>query len=293
MKPDHLQHIITGMAGRFGSRTRPLKLERRIRSLQDQDNVFGIKVFASDWNTVRQVCQKIDEERDAEHAWRMVSNVMEYCGRSLPAQMKAVHEAVSTNIEESTVLYFHRTKRELASGVLIEIDNRLFVATTSHLIPLNDAVAKLMLVPHTPVDTSTLTVRILDVVCDDNRANDLALLEIEPKGASVLKKTAIQLSRIDPSGPVRPTHSVLLGGYPFALRTHFKMLPIFANPANEPFIETAKFRFMTSMDHFIPPQDLHLLEIPALSAKPKKSEGRLLSLARRSWRGDVNRPFLA
>jgi hypothetical protein len=267
MKLKDLQQIIESMAATRIGTTRVPHLESQVPRLQQMTDPYGIKIFAGDWKVLREVCQTIDGESDSDHSWRMVGNVREYCGKSFPEQAKHVQTAASTNIERSTVFYFDRKKKEVATGVLIEVGNRLFVATTEHSVPF-DAQSRLIFVPHVLVGTDRTTVPILGAACDKNPHNDLAVIELHISAPDILLKEPITMSRIDVSGTGRPHHPVIFGGYPFALGKFFEIFPLFANPNHAMPTGAAKFRMMSYIDHFIPEVDWPLLEIPNGSPAP-------------------------
>lgn len=200
MKKSEIQRIILEMAGEQEN-LRPPKLQDLLPGKLRSMAATGARIFPDEEEVLVELCKEIDQATNVDSAWELVNDV----GKSLvymhPPELNMYIEAVAFNVLNSTVSYLSPRSGNVASGTLVEIDERIFVATTAHSVP-SDPKGKLSFVGSKSEKIETSIPRILSFAKSDNiELCDVAFLEIEREYANDrIGKSPIPLSRISPRG---------------------------------------------------------------------------------------------
>ncbi len=179
-----------------------------------QANAHGTQLFPDELEVLAEICRKIDEEQNSQFAWKMVSDFEANCAMNRPEEFDELHHAVADNVQSSTIAYINLKSGKSATGILVEIDDRFFMATTAHSLP-RSPVGNVSFVGRIPKPIDASAPCILSHGRDDNEElKDIAFLEIGREYTMGLAETPISLSRILPCGAGQEKHLAFVCGYP-------------------------------------------------------------------------------
>lgn len=215
MGTQRIQELIVGLAGEVFQNERPPALLEKLDLFIEQINRETVTLFPDEIDVLREVCRLIDDEQDANIAWKKVGNVELTGVYEQPRELDQLLLSVSHNILNSTIAYINLDTGEAASGVVIEIDNRILLATTAHSIPARPR-GKLSFVGDHSTKIDENIPPILSSAKDpDYEHRDVAFVELE-RGfvEDNFGKSAIPLSRIYPCRTGQENWWTCIGGYP-------------------------------------------------------------------------------
>lgn len=132
--------------------------------------------------------------------------------------------ALHQHVFRHSVSFLRVDKMELASGTLVQIADRVFVATTAHTIPHNADESTIWLLPGVPRQKDEDVPKIINSGKIDSHRPDVAFMELEGDSAlSYLEKSACDISRFRQQGIGRPNRLVSLVGSPGNAINHVKV----------------------------------------------------------------------
>jgi hypothetical protein len=155
-------------------------------------------------------------------AWHLIGDIRRCDTLQKPKELPAAHEGVAANLHRCTVgiLKGRFPKLEVATGVLIQIADRNFVATVSHIIPTSPA-GKISFLSEKLRNSDELRPEILSFRRVDQDRPDVGFLELDPRFVTEeLKKEPITLDRIKICGPGQENSFTTVFGYPRDLAEH-------------------------------------------------------------------------
>ena len=202
-----VQDFFTEIAGSNRNR-RPPKMVSRV------DRYLKNNVVASESRRViKEVAEKIDEERNRERAWLLVDDVTKTGYFNRVTGWNEIYRGASFNAHRSTVAYIRNS--EIASGVLVEIANRTFIATTAHTLLKNTRDIFLV-----GFEDSESSVPVLNFGRGHENTIDVAYVEVSNDQAQRLKKEPIELDRIGIFGCGKKDQHTIVMGCPAQLVRH-------------------------------------------------------------------------
>jgi hypothetical protein len=135
MRTNELQSVITTIAGARSGSGRPASMTEQLgqyvqRATQDDETIFPDEL-----EVLSEICRVVDAESDADRAWRLALNIEETGVYKIPTQVEEQQWAVAHNLKNCTVAYIDIVTSNSATGVLVQTDGRIFLATTAHSVP--------------------------------------------------------------------------------------------------------------------------------------------------------------
>jgi len=172
-------------------------------------------VFPDEVDLLAEICRRIDNEPCGEAAWKQVANIELTGVYEQPPETNDAHLAISHNILSSTVAYINLKDGRAASGVLVAVGDRVFLATSAHSVPARPA-GNLSFVGNTSTKADANIPRILRSAKDpEDEQRDVAYVELEPGFVEGnFGKAAIPLSRVYPCRTGQDWWWTFVGGYP-------------------------------------------------------------------------------
>lgn len=220
MNGSDYQEIISMLAANSG-KTRPVLTDQLSRFFAESESL-NRAIYPDDRTIIEEICKNIDSEIVDSVAIAKIANVDSVLIEIGDPSFTVIHKAVSESLSNSTVTYYdpNDLSDSIATGVLIKIGERVFVATTAHSLPLRP-LGRIEIASQTPTALSTIRPNILSSGRPDNsEAVDVAYFEVEPTFVSErLGKSPISLERVMPCGPGHANHATFVFGYPASLIT--------------------------------------------------------------------------
>ncbi len=189
----------------------------RLDDLVQRSNATTTTLFPDEVDLLAEICRRIDSELDGEIAWRQVADIELTGVYEQPPETKDAHLAISHSILRSTIAYINLRDRTVASGILVAVGDRVFLATTAHSIPARPA-GRLSLVGDKSTKIEENIPPILGSAKDpQEEQRDVAYVELDPAFVEgSFGKAAIPLSRVCPCGAGQDKWWTFLAGYPSA-----------------------------------------------------------------------------
>lgn len=122
-------------------------------------------------------------------------------------------EAVSNDLDGHSLAYI--SDGENASGTLVTIGDREFIATAAHTIPLSRTSLILIGQGQHPLNRDDIKIVASGRMRGDNP--DVGYIELEPGTTSRLGRVPLSIDRLCDAGPGQPGRIAFLYGCPFAL----------------------------------------------------------------------------
>jgi hypothetical protein len=121
---------------------------------------------------------------------------------------------VFQDVYPHSVSFFCLSDHSLASGTLVEIGQRLFVATAAHTIPPDSDRQSIWLLPSKPQLSSERYLGVVNSGKVANKRPDVGFLELQPQSAMLHRESKVPcpLSRVKPLGIGRDNRAVSLIG---------------------------------------------------------------------------------
>ena len=216
MRSQELQAVILEIAGENRGLPRPPALASRLEKYLSERPERSRTIYPDERVVLQAICANIDAEADGIVAWRKLHDIDIVCGELRPRDFNPIDSAVSLNVGSSTIAYYDVNDLENGgSGVLVEINSRIFVATTAHTIPAQPN-GRIGIARQLPTDLNANLPNIMSFDWPpDHDLIDVAYFEVEPCFVrDRLDKTPIPISRILPCGPGQPNHATFLCCYP-------------------------------------------------------------------------------
>ena len=210
-----IQQWICQLAGDPTKARRPRKMLPRLDAFVRKTNKHEIQIYPEQAVVLAEICRLIDNEPHGPSAWEKAVDVDKSGVYKPPPAHDEAQFLVSSSVLDSTVAYINRHEREVATGVLVEVDRRIFLATTAHSVPANPQ-KKLSFVGR---ESTAVDDRIAPIISSgtdsDYKQRDVGFLELERDFVThTLKKRPIPLSRVYPCGTGQEGFWTYVGGYP-------------------------------------------------------------------------------
>ena len=213
MKAKDIQELVSELAGPVTSAHPPRLLPLLARHVEEV-NSEAVNIFPEEVRLLEAILTIIDQEPNDERAWAMVHDHEETRIYEQPAELTQIVRAVGKDLSLCTMAYINLRDGTGASGVLVEIEGRLFVATTAHSIPSNPA-GELSFIGSVPTPATENIPPIRNYKRGNSYECDVAYIELDRSFADErFGKRPIPLSRIKPVGTGHPTHWTMVCGFP-------------------------------------------------------------------------------
>ena len=204
MREAELQRLILQLAGNE-RQLRPPKLGPKVREYLAENSVYP-----EERDAIIAVARKIDNTRGKQKAWQMVDDIRQTEVMERPPEWTEVIRTASNSLHKSTVSYLRHNGS--TSGVLVQIGNRVFIATVAHAIPRK--LKELYLVGHEYTENS---IPVLSSKRGTADFLDVAFVEIGVDQLERLKKQTIGLDRVLVCGWGIKARQTILCGFPAQL----------------------------------------------------------------------------
>ena len=210
-----IQELVIELAGRRTESSRPRDMQGRLTKFVADLNQSSVVVYPDEIEVLEEICRLVDDEPVAELAWEKVLNVELSGVYDQPPELDSLTLAVGHSVLDSTIAYINLKTGKTASGVLVEIANRIFLATVAHALPQNP-VGNLSFVGN---QSKKIDENIPPILCfgkDENQElRDVGFVELEPEFVETeFGKSPIPLSRIYPCQTGHESYWTCVGGYP-------------------------------------------------------------------------------
>jgi hypothetical protein len=189
----------------------------RLEELVRQSNSAEVTLFPDEVDLLAEICRRIDNEPDGEAAWRQVDGIELTGVFQQPPETNDVHRVIAHNILRSTIAYIDLKYGKVASGVLVAVGDRVFLATTAHSVPARPT-GRLSFVGDKSTSIEENIPRILGSAKDpQDEQRDVAYVELERAFVEDrFGKAAIPLSRVYLCGTGQNQLWTFVAGYPSA-----------------------------------------------------------------------------
>ncbi len=214
MRIERIQELIVELAGLPSANDRPPPLIDAFRLARESHNWFPDEEEA-----IEAICRHIDETSDYARAWHMVSDISQTGHHRRPDELSELQIAVGFSVGNSTLAYIDVRTGDVASGVLVNIEDRIFLATTSHSVPASPK-GKLSIVCRKSTSINKNLAPIIDSAKWDYKETgwDAAYLELPADFAiGETGKFPISLDRIMPCGAGYEDRLTCVAGYPSSI----------------------------------------------------------------------------
>lgn len=210
-----IQELIIELAGKRTESSRPPNMRARLTKFVAKINQSSAVVYPDEIEVLEEICRLIDDESNGDLAWEKVQNVELSGVYNQPPELDSLTLAVGHSVLNSTVAYINIKSREIASGVLIDIENRIFLATAAHALPQNP-IGNLSFVGNKSTRLDENIPSILSFGKEEqHKLRDVGFVELEPAFIETnCGKSPIPLSRIYPCQTGHESHWTCVGGYP-------------------------------------------------------------------------------
>lgn len=222
-----LQATIVHLAG-SKSEGRPPRMADRLSKYVAAPDTPATSTQPDIVRSLRSICEKIDAEDDPRRAWAIVEDIELIVPKDRLEEMKHVQRAVADNIVRHSLAYINTKSSEgrIATGTLVAIGERCFLATTAHSVP-SPPHGKLAFAGREQIPFSEIP-EILSSGKRDDEQCDVAYLELDPTyPVKRLDKHPIPLSRLHPIGLGNNNRWTFVAGYPSEVVKHDRDLRIF------------------------------------------------------------------
>ena len=253
MSREKIQDLIVELAGERVGAARPKEMLIRLPQFVIEKKQFSVFVYPDQVKVLEAICRLIDDEADANLAWEKVQRVEESGVYDQPPELDSLTQAVGHSILNSTIAYIDLKSRETATGVLIEIENRIFLATVAHSLPANPT-GRLSFVGNKSTKYDENIPPVLSFGKDENhKLRDVGFVELERGFVEAnFGKLPIPLSRVYPCGTGDEKAWTAVGGYPGGEVRDIK--------DNVREIRTKLFTMQCWSNTILPPQDWGVLK---------------------------------
>jgi hypothetical protein len=216
MNDQKFQELISQLAGPPSECSRPPKMRQRLDAFVSQLNESKVQVYPDDFKVLAHICDIVDAEPDRSEAWKIVNSIALAGIFKKDSTIGEIQLGASFMILNSTLAYLDMSvvTQDLASSVLVEIEDRVFLATTAHSIPDNPN-GKLYFVSPDRTFILQNKLAIKSFAKDDLLMRDVAFIEVDKAFVETkIKKVPIPLSRLLPCGIGQTDFLTLVAGYP-------------------------------------------------------------------------------
>lgn len=214
MRTAQLQELISMLAASSRRKQRPpvllTRLKRHLAALERK----GASLTPDERDVLQKMCEIIDAEKHGGEAWQLVKDISKMLTLSRQPESNEQQNAITHNLRTFTLAYQDLKESKVASGVLVDIGGRTFVATTAHSVPA-DPKTRLVMVGELPTDVYRAKPSIISFGTTDPDTLDIGFMELDSSFVKDgLGKLALPLSRVFPCGPGQLDYATYVCGFP-------------------------------------------------------------------------------
>ncbi len=208
MKVNGIQSVISQIAGSEIPRERPAPMLPMFASCIAE---WGNRIAPDEVSVLNELCRRVDSENNCDAAWAIVRDVESAMNAAMPPEFRMLSEAVTRSVHDCTVIYENVAAKEYATGILVAIESRCFLATTAHSLP-KTWTNGLSIFGYNSRSASVQGPPRFG--CDEANNRDVAFVELDPALPQLLLKKPMPLERIHPCGPGKERHWTFVLGFP-------------------------------------------------------------------------------